>query len=55
MEKKLNPIPFWRRFKRDNFCTLSSNSYWDWLQYVDDDYLTEWEILKMKELYFWEM
>ncbi|CDW73363.1 dhhc zinc finger domain containing protein [Stylonychia lemnae] len=56
MEKKLNPSVYWRRFwKHDKYCMISSNQYWDWLTYIDDDYLTEWEVLKMKELYFWQL
>ena len=65
MEKKLNSLWFRRRKAQDKLCTISSNQYWDWLTYVDviipnlsrmqDDYLTDWEILKMKELYFWQL
>merc|ERR1711934_332318 len=52
MEKILNPGWFWRRLnKTDQFATLSTAQYWDWLTYIDDDYLTEWEVVKMKELY----
>ena len=36
MEKKLNPKVYFRRFwKRDEYCSLSSNQYWDWLIYLD--------------------
>lgn len=56
MERKLNPTAFFRRFnKTDKFCVLSTAQYWDWLTYIDDDYLTEWEIIKMKELYYWQL
>ena len=30
---------------------LSTSQYWDLLTYIDDDYLTDYEIVKMKELY----
>lgn len=56
MERKLNPTAFWRRlWKNDKFCKITTAQYWDWLTYIDDDYLTEWEVLKMKELYFWQL
>ena len=36
MEKKLNPVAFWRRLRRqDKYCTISTNQYWDWLTYID--------------------
>ena len=48
MEKKLNPTTFLRRLrKHDNYCKLSINQYWVWLKYIDDDYLSEWEVDKM--------
>ena len=55
MEKKLGANPF-ALFKLKNrtdskFCRLSTNQYWDLLTYIDDDYLTDFEVLKMKELY----
>ena len=56
MEKKFNPGWFFRRLRpRDDYCTLSIAQYWDWLTYIDDDYLTEWEILRMKELYYTQL
>ena len=52
MERILNPAWFKRRTQeKDDYCTLSTSQYWDWLTYIDDDYLTEWEVIKMKELY----
>ena len=52
MERKLNPVNFYRRLsKNSQFCRISTSYYWDWLTYIDDDYLTEWEVLRMKELY----
>ena len=51
LERKLNPDRFNRRGKRDQMCRISINYYWDLLKYVDDDYLTEWEVLRFKELY----
>jgi hypothetical protein len=36
MEKKLNATFFAKRFNRkDKFCSLSTNEYWDWLTYID--------------------
>ena len=36
MEKKFNPKVYFRRFwKHDQYCSLSSNQYWDWLVYID--------------------
>ena len=55
LERKLNWDRFKRRGSRDNYCKLSTNYYWDLLKYVDDDYLTEWEVLKFKELYFLQL
>ena len=51
MEKKLDSKRYNQRVKEDKRCKISVNYYWDLLKYVDDDYLTEWEILKMKDLY----
>ena len=55
MEKKLNPNS-WALFKYfnrsdKNIAKISTAQYWDWLTYIDDDYLTDYEVLKMKELY----
>ena len=36
MERKLNPLWFMRRLRgNDEYCTLSSAQYWDWLVYID--------------------
>ena len=51
LERKLNYQKFKRRGKRDLFSKISLNYYWDLLKYIDDDYLTEWEVLKFKDLY----
>ena len=51
MEKKLESKRFNQRGKKDQKCKISVNYYWDLLKYVDDDYLTEWEVLKFKDLY----
>ena len=51
LERKLNPDRYNRRGKRDTMCKLSLNYYWDLLKYIDDDCLSEWEILKFKDLY----
>ncbi len=55
MEKKLNFDGFaWFRYsnKKDRtVAKISTNQYWDMLVYIDDDYLTDYEILKFKELY----
>ena len=51
LERKLNLWRFKRRSRADNHCKLSINYYFDLLKYVDDDYLSEWEILKFKDLY----
>jgi hypothetical protein len=57
MEKKLNYNGFaWFRYankKDSNKCKISVAQYWDFLTYIDDDYLTDYEVLKMKELYRW--
>ena len=59
MEKKLNSDS-WALFKylnrRDkSLAKISTAQYWDWLTYIDDDYLTDFEVLKMKELYHWQL
>ena len=54
MERKLNPVSYYRRLMpRDKNCSLTTSQYWNLINYIDDDYLTDWEVLKMKELYFW--
>lgn len=57
MEKKLNnQSPHWFRYLKRSDKSLSKISiaqYWDFLTYIDDDYLTDYEVLKMKELYHW--
>lgn len=55
MEKKLNPnshglYKFFNK-KDKKICKISTAQYWDWLTYIDDDYLTDYEVLRMKELY----
>ena len=55
LERKLNPNRFKRRTKQDEYCKISVNYYWDLLKYVDDDYLTEWETLKFKDLYAYQL
>ena len=36
MERILNPSWFWRRLaKTDEYCTLSTSQYWDWITYID--------------------
>ena len=55
LEKKLNPDRFFRRVKKDQYCEISINYYWDLLKYIDDDYLSEWEILKLKDLYAYQL
>lgn len=51
LERKLNPKSWRLRHReRDAYCRLSVAYYWDWIPFVDDDYLTEWEVLRMKEL-----
>ena len=59
MEKKLNPNS-WGLFKFNNrrerqLSKISIAQYWDLLTYIDDDYLTDYEVLKMKELYHWQL
>mgnify|MGYP006090373117 FL=1 len=55
METKLNNGSFaWFKFnnRRDRSTSkISVAQYWDWLTYLDDDYLTDYEVLRMKELY----
>lgn len=51
LERKLSPRRFRRRGANDKLCKISSAYYWDLLTYVDDDYLTDWEIYKFKHLY----
>ena len=51
LERKLNRERYLRRGRRDQYCKISINYYWDLLKYIDDDYLTEWETLKFKDLY----
>tara|TARA_B110000285_G_scaffold208957_1_gene249564 strand:- start:390 stop:575 length:186 start_codon:yes stop_codon:yes gene_type:complete len=57
MEKKLNGNSFaWFRmnYRRDKAVSkISVAQYWDWITYLDDDYLTDYEVLRMKELYHW--
>ena len=57
MEKKLNGSSFaWfkHRYGKDKSVSRSSVAqYWDWITYLDDDYLTDYEVLRMKELYHW--
>ena len=59
MEKKLNPSSWiWYKManKQDqNVAKISISQYWDWLTYIDDDYLTDYEVLRMKELYYWQL
>ena len=51
LERKLNKERYNKRGRRDLYSKISVNKYWDLLKYIDDDYLTEWEILKFKDLY----
>mmetsp|Transcript_15922 Transcript_15922/g.24589 ORF Transcript_15922/g.24589 Transcript_15922/m.24589 type:complete len:132 (+) Transcript_15922:3-398(+) len=55
MENKLknNEFALFRsKFKKDpKICGLSTDQYWNLLYYIDDDYLTDYEIIRMKELY----
>ena len=55
MEEKLNVHKFgWFRYKNRkdlSTCKLTTNEYWDWLNFIDDEYLADFDILKMKELY----
>ena len=57
MEKKFNPSGFGLfRFmnRRDPSITgISVAQYWDMLTYIDDDYLSDYEVLRFKELYAW--
>ena len=59
MEQKLNPLSyafFKYSFKRERqISAVSVAQYWDILTYIDDDYLTDFEVLKMKELYRWQL
>ena len=59
MERKLNPSSAgWFKFmnRRDqSISRISVAQYWDMLYYIDDDYLTDYEVLKMKELYAWQL
>ena len=56
LEKKLNNKVYNRRFwKRDLWARISSSQFFDWMVYIDDDYLSEWEILKFSELYHWQL
>ena len=57
MERKLNADSYgWFKYlkKKDKaLCKISTAEYWDLLMYIDDDYLTDYEVLKFKELYRW--
>ena len=56
MERKLNSTFFKKKMERKmNSCRLTPAQYWDWLTYIDDDYLTQWEVIKMQELYYWQV
>ena len=59
MEKKLNnQSPQWFKYlnRQDkSYSKISIAQYWDWLTYLDDDYLTDYEIVRMKELYYWQL
>jgi hypothetical protein len=56
LEKKLNFRRFWDRTnKKEKHCSLTVAQYWDWMTYIDDDYLTQWEVLRMQELYYWQV
>jgi len=35
MERRLNSSWFNRRAAKDQYCTLSTGQYWDWLTYID--------------------
>ncbi len=36
MERKLNPVIFWRRLMgKDKYCRITTSQYWDWLTYID--------------------
>ena len=34
---------------------ISEAQNWDWLSYLDDDYLTEYEVRRMKALHRWQL
>ena len=57
MEKKLNANSIgWFKYlnrREKSLSAISVAQYWDLLTYIDDDYLTDYEVLKMKELYHW--
>ena len=57
MEEKLNnQSPQWFKYLKrhdKSLSTISIAQYWDFLTYIDDDYLTDYEVVKMKELYAW--
>ena len=57
MEKKLNSGSYalfkYANKKDAHLCRISTSQYWDLLTYIDDDYLTDFEVLKMKEMYAW--
>ena len=59
MEKKLNyNSSAWFKYKNGkdkSTCKISVAQYWDLLTYLDDDYLTDYEVLRMKELYYWQL
>ena len=59
MERKLNggSHALWKFINRKDKTTakISTAQYWDWLTYIDDDYLTDYEVLRMKELYYWQL
>ena len=60
MEQKLNPqswalAKYFNNRKDVKTSKISTAQYWDWLTYIDDDYLTDYEVLKMKELYHWQL
>ena len=56
MEEKFNYKIFKRRFRtQEKFCRLAHTQYWNWLIYLDDDYLSEWEVLKMKQLFQYQI
>ena len=54
LEKKLGSS---RALKKKNAVVskISVAQYWDFITYIDDDYLTDFEVLKMKELYYWQL
>ena len=57
MEKKLNAGSFglFKFFNRrdQSLSRISVAQYWDLLTYIDDDYLSDYEVVRMKELYSW--